>query len=485
MTPWPPELVDALSLYFFILKIITPSVVIVIFISSIDDALIDAIYLTRRVIRAIFIYRKHPRWDVTNTKPVSEQPLALMIAAWDEGEVIDHMLRHLINTYAYKNYRIYVGVYPNDPATYSAVARVKRESEAHGARLEIVVNSRPGPTSKADCLNSIYAHIITHGRGEQLFVVHDAEDMVDPYEAWVFNHLIPKKAMVQIPVQPLLRPGCDFIGGHYADEFAENHRKELVTREAISGGIPSAGVGCAYSLDALQHAARLRDSQPFNTNSLTEDYDLALTIRQAGMKTVFVRMNHGNCVDKASTVLATRAYFPNSFKTAIRQKTRWLIGITLQSWEEFGWRGTLWQRYMFFRDRKVLITAPFTIIAFILMMNAIIIHGAPHIIPNFPQFSGLIDTGSFIAHLVILNMFFMGNRIVQRVWHVSRLYGLIQGFLSVPRIAVCALINCAATFRALLIFDRAKRHGSALAWDKTQHVFPNLSPQSGSAPQRP
>jgi adsorption protein B len=38
--------------------------------------------------------------------------------------------------------------------------------------------------------------------------------------------------------------------------------------------------------------------------------------------------------------MATREFFPQSIKTAIRQRTRWVTGIALQTWDRHGWRGS-------------------------------------------------------------------------------------------------------------------------------------------------
>ena len=47
--------------------------------------------------------------------------------------------------------------------------------------------------------------------------------------------------------------------------------------------------------------------------------------------------------------------------SAIRQRTRWVTGIALQSWEHHGWRGTLSQKYWFWRDRKGLFGNPLSL----------------------------------------------------------------------------------------------------------------------------
>ena len=74
----------------------------------------------------------------------------------------------------------------------------------------------------------------------------------------LFDALIERFDLVQLPVLPLIDPGSRWIGGHYADEFAEAHGKELVVREAIGASLPSAGVGCAISRDALAALAEAR-----------------------------------------------------------------------------------------------------------------------------------------------------------------------------------------------------------------------------------
>src|SRR3546814_14094175 len=49
-------------------------------------------------------------------------------------------------------------------------------------------------------------------------------------------------AMVQIPVMPLIKRKERWVGGHYGDEFAEAHGKELAVRSRLGLPLPSAGV---------------------------------------------------------------------------------------------------------------------------------------------------------------------------------------------------------------------------------------------------
>src|SRR5690606_32441946 len=47
--------------------------------------------------------------------------------------------------------------------------------------------------------------------------------------------------------------------------------------------------------------------------------------------------------------------FPRSFAAAVRQRTRWVMGISLQGWERHGWRAPARQWYWLWRDRKGLL----------------------------------------------------------------------------------------------------------------------------------
>ena len=138
-------------------------------------------------------------------------------------------------------------------------------------RLRLVVGPAPGPTSKADCLNRLWEAMLAEeaasGVAVKAVVLHDAEDVVHSGEFALFDAMIERFDLVQLPVVPLIDPGSRWIGGHYADEFAEAHGKELVVREALGASLPSAGVGCAVSRTALaalaeRHGAALRSRQP-------------------------------------------------------------------------------------------------------------------------------------------------------------------------------------------------------------------------------
>ena len=93
-------------------------------------------------------------------------------------------------------------------------------------------------------------------------MLHDAEDVVHPLELSLFDQLIDRAGVIQLPVLPLIDPSSRWISGHYCDEFAEAHAKELVVREAVGASIPLAGVGCAIAREPLARLAAMHDGRP-------------------------------------------------------------------------------------------------------------------------------------------------------------------------------------------------------------------------------
>ena len=230
-------LVDAFSLYLYGLRSLALALAVVIFISGLDDLFIDVVYWTRRLWRALTVYRRHERFDSATLNQEEEKPLAIMVPAWQEHGVIGHMAELAASTLDYENYHIFVGTYPNDPQTQLEVEQV----QARFPNVHKVVCARPGPTSKADCLNNVLDAIFQFEQRAGLkfrgFILHDSEDVIAKTELRVFNHLVGRKDLIQVPVYPFPRKWYEFTGGHYLDEFAETHGKDVVVREALAGQI--------------------------------------------------------------------------------------------------------------------------------------------------------------------------------------------------------------------------------------------------------
>lgn len=459
------------ELYLDGLRMLTTLVAVVIFISSLDDLIIDVIAFTRHWYRRIVIFGLRGKRPLTEDalRQIPEKPIAVLVPAWQEAGVIERMLENACRSYEYETYAIFVGIYRNDPNTRAAVETVARQFP----RIHVVEAPRPGPTSKADCLNALYAAATAMKQTPpfEIFVLHDAEDVVHTLELKIFNYLIPRKDMVQLPVIALERPLGDFTGGHYMDEFAENHAKDLPVREWLMRTVPSAGVGCGFSRQALAAVARARQHGPFNTQSLTEDYDLALTLKYLGFSQIFVRFAIAR--PQGADIVATREYFPSDLSAAYRQKARWLLGIVFQSMAENGWRGPVRVKYALWRDRKGIVTALAAIFAYVIAATWTAFALAFHLSRGRIEVPSLADHGGLTWWLLILNALLLADRSLHRAFFTAQIYGWRQGMVSMPRQVWGNIVNFLAALRALRLFIRHKANGRPLGWDKTSHAFPD------------
>ena len=431
---------------------------------AVNDLVVDLIYFSRRMWRRLTVYSRHPRayasYYVFNPNPGL---IAILVPAWDESAVIASMLKATLKRLDYDNYRVFVGYYRNDPATAAAIASVKDE------RIEAVEVNADGPTTKADCLNRLYDALIEYETANDLeakaVVLHDAEDVVHRFELRIFDGLIDRAAVIQLPVLPLPDKDSRWIAGHYCDEFAEAHIKELVVREAVGASVPLAGVGCAIERRALGRLAALQDGRPFAGASMTEDYELGLKLGSLGLKTMFVRIP-AQPGDKG--VVASRGHFPPTLGAAVRQKARWLGGIALSGWDRLGWTGGLGERWMRMRDRRGPLAAILLIAAYAaaLLWSQIWLAEAL----GAPVHARMSET---LLTLLTVNGWLLAWRILMRAWFTTSAYGLAEGILSVPRLIVGNVIAMLAAMRALSLH----LGGGAKRWDKTRHIFPAQLPQ--------
>jgi adsorption protein B len=424
-----------------------------------NDVLVDIIYFTRRLWRGLTVYSRYPRafasYFVFKKNPGF---IAILVPAWDESAVIASMLKATLDRLDYDDFRIFVGQYRNDPATAAAIASVD------DPRVEAVTVDANGPTTKADCLNHLYDALVAHeaatGRAAKAVVLHDAEDVVHPYELRIFDALIERAALIQLPVHPLPDPHSRWVSGHYCDEFAEAHTKELVVREAVGASIPLAGVGCAVARAPLAQLAAMEGGKPFAGNSMTEDYELGLRVGALGLKTIFVRIP---ARPGERGVVSSRGHFPSTVGAAVRQKARWLGGIALTGWDRLGWGGGLGERWMRMRDRRGPLAAVLLLAAYsaaflwsqIWLAEAM---GAP--------IEARLDP--LLVTLLTINAWLLAWRILMRAYFTASAYGAVEGLLSIPRLFVGNVIAMLAAARALSLHIG----GGARKWDKTRHTFP-------------
>lgn len=426
------------------------------------DVAIDLIWIGLRIRRA-FGGAPWPAALADLPPPARAGRLAVFVPAWDEGAVIAQMLRHALATFDHSDYRIYVGCYGNDPATAAAVAAVADD------RVRLVVGTAAGPTTKADCLNTLWAAMladeVAQGWRAKAVVLHDAEDVVHSAELRLFDALIERFDLVQLPVLPLIDGASRWIAGHYADEFAEAHGKELVVREALGAGLPSAGVGCAISRDALEELAEKGAGMPFDAASLTEDYEIGLRLKALGRRGTFVRIPGGS-----GAAVATRGHFPTKLDAAVRQKSRWMMGIALAGWDRLGWSGSLAERWMRLRDRQSPLAALLLCAAYAALLLA-----APlaALADSLDQPIALLTPT--LAALMNVAMLLLVWRLAMRFGFVASTYGWREGLRSIPRVVVGNAIAMLAARRALGRYLSGRRSGAA-AWGKTDHMFPSQLP---------
>ena len=438
-----------------------------VLIFGLDELFVDLVYIVGRVRRSLTVYRRHERWTARHV-PRSERPgrFAVFIPAWDEADVIGPMLRRLTSTLDYGNYDVFVGVYPNDRETCSAAAAVR------SPRIHIVNTSRPGPTTKADCLNHLW-HALERAEAAQGFrykavVLHDAEDVVHPAELAVFDYMIPRKALVQLPVVPFADAESRWIAGHYLDEFAEQHGKNMLVREALGAALPSAGVACAFERGALQRVAERRGGTPFDDDALTEDYELGITLSRLGGG-AFVRLHR----ERGEDAVATREHFPADFRSALKQKTRWLVGIAFQGWDRLGWEGSLADKYMLLRDRKPMANALLILIASAALLLGSACQLLRAAMPQAAQLPPLAPPGSMLAPLLAVTTGLLVWRLAVRAWFTGTHHGPGEALMSVPRALVANAIAVAAAWCGLRLWLRLVLRGERLKWEKTRHRFPS------------
>ncbi|NEX91273.1 glycosyl transferase family protein [Caulobacter sp. 17J65-9] len=478
-------LFDVLLAYWGGLKIAIAMVAVIIFVSSIDDLIIDFYYWHRAWRRGWRgLVKKPPSQEALAAHP--EKRIALMVPAWQESDVIANMIANTTNTFDYSNYEIFVGVYANDPDTRREVDRIRqRFPNVHRADVP-----HDGPTSKADCLNWLVQNIFLHGektgRPFDVILMHDAEDVVHPFGLKVVNWFIEGRGMIQLPVLSMNRRWWSMIACHYMDEFAEFHGKDLPVRSLLARMTPSAGVATAFSREAMVELCREKDNQPFNTDSLTEDYDVGHRLRSVGMTSRFVAYHaktkrfrkawfrKGEVEVERHELVATKEFFPDQWTASVRQKARWMLGISYLGWRQLGWFGDVNNRYFLFRDRKALITAPTGVIAYLLVLQVTGWTVLGWFLPAVRGLPPLIDH-AWVLLLVQINFLFLMNRLAHRALFTFKHHGLKYVWLTPLRAALSNCVGFAAFWRSMRLFLTHLATGRPIAWDKTQHSFPSLA----------
>lgn len=442
-------------------------------VGSLDDLLLDFIH-------TIFQLKpekiSNEQWDEWKKK--EESPLAVMIPAWQEYDVLEPMVKTNLKRIKYNNFHWFIGVYPNDEKTVSIALKMQ---ELYPEKITVVINDKPGPTSKAQCLNRVL-EVMRDGINRSIemgkdpwiprfIAIHDAEDVIHPLSFTAINAQADDLDFVQVPIFSLPVPTSEWVAGTYLDEFADIHLREIPVREKMRMPIPSAGVGTFFSYRIMDILGR-RFGTWFEEGNLTEDYEVSMKIARLGGKQKFMLLT-----DPVGDVVATREYFPADFGRSVRQKTRWTTGIGLQTmlrWgnylsplQRFDWK-TLMGRYGVWRDRKALWANPLVFIAWTVILLSMAVTTLK------PEWLARISQNDLLMNLMNLNLGLFGLRLLQRVRFTTQLYGIKHGAFTIPRLALGSVINGMAAIKAVNQFGKATKENKQdkMEWDKTDHFFP-------------
>lgn len=440
-------------------------------LSALDDLFLEAALLYRWA-RG----RCEFRWpSAAELHAAPRRRIAVFVPLWHEHAVIERMLRHNVKVTRNSRCDFFVGVYPNDPRTRAAAARAARLLP----NVRLAMNPQAGPTSKADCLNAIFQRLLLEeertGSRYDIVVIHDAEDLVHPQEMRLLNFFCASYDMVQVPVLPL-PTASEWTHGLYCDEFAEYQLKDVAVRQMSGGFIASCGVGTGFSRSVLDRLAEGSAGRIFEPGSLAEDYQIGLRIHQLGRRQLFLNLHSAG-----PEPVATREYFPRRFGAAVRQRTRWVMGIALQSWQRYGWDAGKGQWYWLWRDRKGLAGNLLTPV-----VNLMFLHGAgtwaydtacgaPWRMPEHAAMLAPVAGATLALSLL---------QAAVRAGCTARIYGWRFAVWSPARTLWGNGINFAATVLALWRFFSARLQGNPLTWAKTEHMYPTeaaLAPYTAPA----
>lgn len=470
--------------YFYLLNVALAIVSVIICISALDDLFIDIYFWLHELYRRVYIT---PRFKPLTVEQLLNKPqryLAVMAPAWKEYDVIAHMIENTLATMNYEKFIIFAGTYQNDAETTAEVDRMVRKYPDRVCRATVL---NDGPTCKSDCLNwivqRIYQYEHEHGVQFEGMILHDSEDVIHPLEFRVFNYLNERMDMIQLPVLSLPRKWNEFIGECYADDFAEQCQKEMVVRESLTGVVPGCGVATCYSRRAINLLAGEYQGLPFNTDTLTEDYDLSFRLHKLGTRQIFMRFPIYETVERKDflsgkmktkrvrTLIAVREYFPNTLRTAYRQRARWVLGQAFQGWQQLGWQGSWTRKYLFFRDRKSVLTPFVGFFAYLLLLNVLVLYAIHWAGVDYVRFPEYVLPETWVYDVGILNVVLFINRIFQRMYFTWKLQGVMASLRVFPHMAIGNVINFLSVCRAWKLFIIHLYTGKKIGWDKTAHTF--------------
>lgn len=475
------------------IKVFGAILIILYLIIGVDDT----IWFILALISGLF-HRKEKNDNNLDFDALRKTPpkmLAVSIAAWHEANVIGDVITNFLNTADYPKsmYHLFVGVYPNDPDTIAAVQMVSETFP----NVHPIINCMEGPTTKAQNINHVIRQIKVFEKENDIrfasLTVHDSEDVIHTYELLATNYLIDKHDALQFPVFPIMEMPRfrnflrQLTTATYADEFAENHYISMVERRNMKAFVPCAGTGFAISRKCIE---TFGDEDVLPSKSLTEDYLLSLLLYKKGVSFEYVLdrlprvMKNGRI---RTDFITTRSLFPNTFKAAIRQKTRWTYGITMQSVgmkDVFISKGVSFAgRYSFYKDLKAKIINLLPLLGYIASIYCILALFFD-LTPLYTKDSPVYYMAMAVFVMMIIRQVFRGYALYHVYGFRSVFFGCLIPPLFPIRLIYGNIINFVATaraFRLKLFGDKStnkkvkKEHTEKakkeVKWSKTDHEF--------------
>jgi adsorption protein B len=425
------------------------AVALLICLSSVDDLLIDVLALC-------IVRRRMPTVDDAGGPSPA---IAVFVANWHEHDVLEKMVEGNLARIADPKVRIVLGVYPNDTATREVAERL---GERHPARVQVVVNSLAGPTSKGQMLNEMFRRVFGDADAPDMVVLHDSEDVIDPRSFEIYRAYAVEHDFIQIPVFSLESRNRSLVAATYMDEFAERHTREMVVRDALGAAIPSAGVGTCMTKRLVRHFLRQR-GHVLATGCVTEDYILGIETKRAGFRAAFAAVSESAA--RYGEFVATREFFPSGFAASVKQKTRWVFGINFEAMHRLGWRAGAWDLYFLMRDRKGMISNFLPPISLALLVPLVL---GFYDLDQLPP-----DLEPALAPVLAANIAAMSLRLVFRATAFKQVYGHYNPIGVMIRWPVAVAVNALAVFRAWRIyFFESGLATRPIVWAKTQHEVP-------------
>ncbi|MDB5744417.1 MAG: nfrB [Polaromonas sp.] len=444
-------LIDAFSLYLFGLKYLALGLAVVFLVSNLDALFIDLAYWARRAGRSFMASKRHERLETDLLYGMDEKPLAILVQAAESPGVVGKRVEHAVGALDYGSYHVFVAVLPDD-----GVAR--KELDALQARFPHV---HPVPFGAAEAgqaagLNRLLEAALRFEQQAGLkfegFILHDLHDVFCKSELRVFNYLVGRKDLVQLPVHPLPGRWHEWTRGHYLDEFAEMHGKDVVVREALAGQVPSAGVGTCLSRRAVEVLLEKGQGTAFDAKSLNPGHDVAWRLKAYGLTEALARVHVVDAPKAAGAsparLVAVGPQFPDFFAGAVQHKARWIRGVMDQHWPPEGGTRSARLGYFRWRDRKGFMTSLANAAALLLGLQLFLVWLYTRLVPEGYEFPSLLEGDPLLRGLLMANLFLLCNRLLQRAIFVGSYYGIGQGLLAVPRLLWGAAINLCANWRA-------------------------------------